>query len=236
MVKNISKNITSSILVVDDDVKLGELVKTYLTQFSFKVVTAVDSETAMDALAKERFDLIILDIMLPGINGVEFCKLLRKDTSIPIIMLSARGEMTDKVVGLEIGADDYLAKPFEPRELLARIHSILRRTYNEWETKESDIITVNNITVNMLKRFATKDGDNIALTNLEFELLYFLMLNKGKIVSRDSLVERLHEIEWEAYNRSVDVLLSRLRNKLGDDPKNPMFIKTIWGKGYMFIA
>ena len=184
-------------------------------------------------LKQEQIDLIILDVMLPDMDGFEVCRQIRKEYSIPIIMLTARGEVTDRIVGLELGADDYLPKPFEPRELVARIQSILRRGHNQ---NRSEIRKFGQLTVDFQKHAAAIDGSDIELTSAEFELLSVFIKNAGRVLTRDQLLDHVRGIEWEAFDRSIDVLISRLRQKLRDDPKHPKYIRTMWGTGYIFIG
>jgi len=223
----------STILIIDDDSKLNQMLKEYLGDFGFNILTATHPDKGLEKIKKKSPDLIILDIMLPDMNGFEVCKTIRKTHDIPIIMLTARGELMDKVVGLELGADDYLPKPFEPRELVARIQSILRRT------RPDDIPEHGNfgrLKIDYGKQIALIDGRNVDLTTNEFTALSLLVKNTGKVLSRDQILDELRGMECEAFNRSVDITMSRLRNKLGDDPKNPSFIKTIWDAGYLFIG
>ena len=171
--------------------------------------------------------------MLPGINGLEVCKKIRSFSTVPIIMLTAKGEPMDRVVGLELGADDYLAKPFEPRELVARIQSVLRRT-RPLEDKQTRRFA--GMVIDFNKHTVEVDGRKIDLSTTEFTALSFLTRNPNKVLTRDQILDELRGIECDAFNRSVDITMSRLRQKLNDDPKNPVFIKTVWGTGYMFIA
>lgn len=223
----------STILIIDDDAKLNQMLKEYLDDFGFNILTATHPEKGLKKLRKQSPDFIILDIMLPDMNGFEVCKAIRKTHNVPIIMLTARGELMDKVVGLELGADDYLPKPFEPRELVARIQSILRRTRPDDTTEVS---TFGRLTINFGSQTVHIDGNNVDLTTNEFMALSLLIKSAGKVLSRDQILDELRGMECEAFNRSVDITMSRLRNKLGDDPKNPSFIKTIWGAGYLFIG
>ena len=220
------------ILVIDDDEKLNDLLRDHLANFGFEILTAEHPTEGLRLLADQNPNLVILDIMLPEIDGFEVCKRIRQSSSVPIIMLTARGEVTDRVVGLELGADDYLSKPFEPRELVARIQSVLRRSQEE---SSPSILTFDNLHVNLESHEVSVDGNPIDLTSTEFELLNLFVINPGKILSRDEIMERVRGIEWESFNRSVDVLVSRLRQKLNDDPKHPVFLKTIWGTGYLFL-
>lgn len=222
-----------TILIIDDDKKLNNLLSDYFSKFGFKVTTVTHPDEGLKILKRELPDIIILDIMLPKMDGFEVCKEIRKEYSIPIIMLTARGEVTDRIVGLELGADDYLPKPFEPRELVARIQSVLRRSS---EDLKSGIIKFGRLVVDIEKHSVLLDGENVDLTTMEFEILSLFIRNPGKVFTRDHLMDRIRGIEWEAFDRSIDVLISRLRQKLNEHPKKPSFIKTIWGTGYKFIG
>lgn len=222
-----------TILIIDDDKKLNNLLSDYFSKFGFKVTAVTHPDEGLKILKRELPDIIILDIMLPKMDGFEVCKEIRKEYSVPIIMLTARGEVTDRIVGLELGADDYLPKPFEPRELVARIQSVLRRSS---EDLKSGIIKFGRLVVDIEKHSVLLDGENVDLTTMEFEILSLFIRNPGKVFTRDHLMDRIRGIEWEAFDRSIDVLISRLRQKLNDHPKKPSFIKTIWGTGYKFIG
>ena len=224
---------TPTILIIDDDAKLNQLLKDFLKDFGFDVVTATHPVKGLKILKQASPDLVILDIMLPEMDGFEVCRTIRQTSNIPIIMLTARGEVTDKVVGLELGADDYLAKPFEPRELVARIQSVLRRTQ---QLRDHQTLTFNRLTIDLDKHIALLDGDPVDLTTNEFTALAFLARNAGKVLNRDQILQELRGMDCDAFNRSVDIAVSRLRQKLNDDPKSPQFIKTVWGTGYVFIA
>jgi DNA-binding response OmpR family regulator len=171
--------------------------------------------------------------MLPEMDGFEVCKTIRRSSSVPIIMLTARGEVTDKVVGLELGADDYLAKPFEPRELVARIQSVLRRGRPISDPRS---LSFNRLTIDLAKQVALLDGKPVDLTTNEFSALALLAKNAGKVLNRDQILQELRGMDCEAFNRSVDITMSRLRQKLKDDPRSPEFIKTVWGTGYVFVG
>ena len=216
-------------LLIDDDAKLGNLLSNYLTKFEIELNSTTEPTLALDLIAEDEPDLIILDVMMPKMNGFEVCSGIRKKYKIPIIMLSARGESFDRVKGLDLGADDYMAKPFEPRELVARIHSLLRRVTDEDHYRQ-DIFEVNTI-----NREISIDGQMLSLTNMEFELLELLLANPGTLFSRDDILKHLRGIEAKIFSRSIDILISRLRQKIETNPKEPKFIKTIWGKGYMFL-
>ena len=221
------------ILIIDDDEKLNELLNEYLTRFDFKVASVTHPQDGLQYIKRKSPDLIILDVMLPGMNGLEVCKEIRKSYNIPIIMLTARGEVMDRIIGLELGADDYIPKPFEPRELVARIQSLFRRCSR---VVHSNILCFGALMIDLDKHKVMLNKRKIELSTMEFELLSLFMKNSGKVYHRDQLLDRLRGIEWDAYDRSIDVLISRLRKKLNDNPHTPRFIRTIWGKGYMFIA
>lgn len=223
----------TKILVIDDDEKLNQLLIDYLSRFGFTVTAHTHPQKGLDAIKSLRPELIILDIMLPDLDGFEVCRQIRQDHSIPIIMLTARGDVTDRIVGLELGADDYLPKPFEPRELVARIQSILRRNR---QGLEKEIMKRGDLSVDLSRHQASINDQLIDLTTAEFEILKLFIKRSGIVLSRNQILEHLWNIEWDVYNRSVDVLISRLRQKLGDNPRNPIYIKTVWGSGYMFIA
>ncbi len=223
----------TTILVIDDDEKLNRLLKEYFKGFGFETVVAMHPEDGLDKLKNCSPDIIILDVMLPDMDGFEVCRKIRKKYTTPIIMLTARGDVTDKIVGLEIGADDYLSKPFEPRELVARIQTVLRRI-TKTETKPE--LFFGDLSINFEKRAAYLESIDIDLSTNEFQVLALLIKNQGTVLNRDQILDELRGIECEAFNRSVDITMSRLRQKLKDDPKSPDYIKTIWGAGYMFIG
>jgi len=230
---------SKSILVIDDDNKLNDLLTEYLGKNNYKVTTVENPKDGLVKLKTSHYDLIILDIMLPDMDGFEACKQIRKDYETPIVMLTARGEVTDKVVGLELGADDYLPKPFEPRELLARIQSVLRRV--ELKFKKNEIIKLNTVAGELVidpnKRTAFLHGKDLELTSTEFELLMLFVKHNGKVLSRDEIMQNTRGISWMSYDRSVDVMVSRLRNKLKSNlNKKGQIIKTVHTVGYMFYA
>jgi DNA-binding response OmpR family regulator len=221
------------ILVIDDDQEHNMLLKNYLATHGFTVHTVDHPEIGLDYLKKEIPDAIILDLMLPDMDGFTVCKEIRKNYSVPILMLTAKGDVHDRIVGLEIGADDYLPKPFEPRELVARMHAILRRRSELRDTIA--IETFGTLSINFASRVVKVDNKDIGLTTNEYEILSYLIKNKGRVLDRNQLVEHQRGIDWESSNRSVDMLISRIRQKLGEDSRNPHFIKTITGIGYTFV-
>jgi DNA-binding response OmpR family regulator len=222
-----------TILVVDDDEKLNQLLKRFLKDYGYAVYSAVDADEGLKKVRTVLPDLIILDVMLPGMNGFEVCKRIRESSRVPIIMLTARGDVMDKVVGLELGADDYLPKPFEPRELVARIQAVLRRAQNSGADRQRRF---GALTIDFHRRQALLDGQAVDLTTSEFAALELLVRHAGRVLDRDEIMQTLRGIDSEQFNRVVDVTMSRVRQKLGDDPRHPQFIKTIWGSGYMFVA
>jgi DNA-binding response OmpR family regulator len=226
------------ILIIDDDEKLNRLLTDYLAGFGYAVVAATHPARGLEMFRDHPPQLVILDVMLPGMNGFEVVKEIRKTAATPIIMLTAKGDLMDRVVGLELGADDYLPKPFEPRELVARIQSVLRRAGAAAAPPAPDDAryVAGRLTVDAARRAALLDGQPLDLTTAEFELLLFFVKNSGIVLDREAIIEALHGIEWDAFNRSVDITVSRLRQKLSDNAKQPTFIKTVWGSGYVFIG
>ncbi len=223
------------ILVIDDDRELNSLLQEYLGTHGFKVQTVEHPQSGIESIEKSIPDAIILDVMLPDMDGFSVCREIRKSYSIPILMLTARGDVHDRIVGLEIGADDYLPKPFEPRELVARLRSILRRSGDG----SPDLVHLErhgDLTVNFSSRSVTLAGEDVNLTTNEYELLQYLIRNKGRVLDRGQLVEHLRGIDWESSNRSIDMLISRIRQKLKDDSRNPVYIKTVTGVGYVFLT
>lgn len=222
------------VLIIDDDSALTELVKEFLGQSSIEVIEAHDPNEGKNAIAASVPDLLLLDVMLPGKSGFDLCREIRLTSTVPILMLTARGGVNDRILGFELGADDYLAKPFEPRELLARVQAILRRTR---EAKSiSHELKFEDLTIDLAGRTAYLNGELVDLTTTEFELLSLFISHPNETFSRDQISQQLKGRDWEALNRSVDVVMSRLRQKLRDDARSPRFFKTIWGSGYMFIG
>ena len=236
-------NEKSKILIIDDDVQICDLLHDFLTNHGFEVVvTANDGKQMQLKLAKTEFDLIILDIMMPGDDGLTLCKELRKTSNIPIIMLSAIGEETDRIVGLEIGADDYLPKPFNPHELLARIKALLRRTNISGEARKEDDNHMKNIRFSgwvldrNKRRLMTEDGLTIPLSSGEYDLLLTFIEHHGRVLTRDQLLDFTRGREGGPFDRTIDVQVGRLRKKIEDDLRNPKIIITVRGGGYQFTA
>ena len=222
------------ILIIDDDKKLTDLLEEFLGENKFKTKSIHESVNSLNEVDSFSPDLIILDITLPEMDGFQVLRSIRKEHETPVIMLTARGEISDRVVGLDLGADDYMPKPFEPRELLARINSILRRV-NE-PASLIDILEFEGLHIDKMKQEVVLDGAPVHLSTTEFEALVLIAEHAGETLDREFLVENLRGIQWQSFDRSIDVLVSRLRNKLGETPERTRFIKTVHGVGYIFIA
>lgn len=228
-----------SVLLVDDDIQIRQLLGDYLSDFGMEVVAVSDGKLMAAALAKRTFDLVILDLMLPGEDGLTLCRSLRAKSDIPILMLTARGESMDRVVGLEVGADDYIVKPFEPRELVARIQTILRRVKGGRESpkEQENVISFNGWRLNcILRQLISPEELVIPLSNAEFRLLKVFIEHPCRVLSRDFLLDQARGRNMDLFDRSIDLLVSRLRQKLGDDSRTPGLIKTVRGEGYLFDA
>lgn len=227
-----------SILIVDDDVQIRQLLRDYLSGFDMSVVAVADGKAMADALEKESFDLVILDLMLPGEDGLSLCRSLRAKSDIPILMLTARGEAMDRVVGLEVGADDYIVKPFEPRELVARIQTILRRSRGGRENiKEQKEAVFMGWRLNfVLRQLVSPEELVIPLSNAEFRLLTVFVEHPNRVLTREFLLDEARGRNMDIFDRSIDILVSRVRQKLNDDPHTPSLIKTFRGEGYLFDA
>jgi two-component system phosphate regulon response regulator OmpR len=224
----------AKILVIDDDPEIRELTQAYLSKQGFDV-DCVEGAEAMDAyLVESRPDLIVLDLMLPGEHGLSIARRLKNDGDIPIIIVSAQGEDVDRIVGLEVGADDYLGKPFNPRELLARVRAVLRRVKQGGEEGADDRILFGEFELDLASHRLARDGNPVTLTSGEFDLLSILASHPNKVLDRDRILDLLTGAERSPFDRSIDVRVTRLRGKIEPDPTEPVYIKTIWGKGYMF--
>jgi DNA-binding response OmpR family regulator len=221
------------VLLIDDDEALGGLLTEYLGQFGFTVKAATHPDDGLRALRADPPDIVVLDVMMPGLDGFAVCRKVRETSRVPIVMLTARGGVMDRIVGLELGADDYLPKPFEPRELVARLQAVLRRGADR---AAADTVRVGTLEVDWSARTARLGGRPLELTAAEFALLGLFLRNPRTALTRDRIMEATRGLDWEAFDRSVDVLVSRLRQKLGDDPRQPTFIKTVRGHGYRFIG
>lgn len=224
----------SKVLIIDDDRKHSELLQAYFKRFGINLVCAHDANEGMRKLNREDPDLLLLDVMLPGRDGFEICRAVRKSSDIPIIMLTARGDVIDRVSGLELGADDYIGKPFEPRELVARVQATLRRA--DLAASTSSTLEFDGLSIDTDTRTVKVDDKVVDLTSMEYELLVTLARRPGKKLSRDDILSELRGIDAAILTRSVDIMISRLRQKLGDSVKPPRFIQTIWGRGYSFVG
>jgi two-component system response regulator CpxR len=222
------------ILIIDDDEELCDLVTEFLSVEGFEVVSVNDGKTGLDKALSGDYDIAILDVMLPKMNGFDVLRSLREKSKIPVIMLTARGDDTERIVGLEIGADDYLAKPFNPRELAARLRAILRRSSASNETDANEKFDVDGIQIAASSRMATSDGEDLGLTSVEFDLLYALLKDAGKIVKKEDLSENVLERKLSPYDRSLDMHISNLRKKLGPRADGSDRIKTIRSVGYIY--
>ena len=225
----------SRLLLIDDDEKLVALTRAYLESHGFEVAAAHDGHTGVEAVRASEPALVILDLMLPGIDGLEVCRRLRQSSRVPILMLTARGDETDRIVGLEMGADDYLPKPFNARELLARIRAILRRSDDEETTAVSEVVRVGRLAIDAGARAVSVGGQPVDMTTAEFDILHALASNAGRVLSRDQLLHKVHGENWTAYDRSVDVHVSRIRQKIEEDPRRPALLKTVRGVGYQLV-
>lgn len=227
----------SRILMIDDDVKLCRLVREYLAPFGFEVSAVHTGHDGVEAARSAALDAIILDVMLPGIDGFEVLRQIRAVSDVPVLMLTALGDEADRIVGLEIGADDYLPKTFSTRELLARLRAVTRRSQIAARLgNDTEELTAGDVTLNTATREVRLRGDLIDLTALEFDLLHCLARSAGRILNRDQLLDEVAGREYDVFDRSIDVHISSIRRKLGDDFREPRYIKTVRSVGYMFVA
>jgi DNA-binding response OmpR family regulator len=222
----------TTVLVVDDEPIVREVVVGYLQREGFKTLEAGDGHRAKELLERDRPDLVVLDLMLPGIDGLELCRWIRARSSLPVIMLTARGEEADRIVGLELGADDYVTKPFSPRELAARVRTVLRRSAPL--AAEETRLSFDELEIDASTREVTKAGDLVRLTAREFDLLWFLASHPRRVFSRSQLMDRVWGYEAALDTGTVTVHVRRLREKIEDDPSQPRFLETVWGVGYRF--
>ena len=227
--------VSKRVLVVDDDAKTVELAKLYLNRDGYRVLTAYDGVEALRLARESHPDLIVLDLMLPGIDGLEVCRTLRAESDVPIIMLTARTTEQDRLTGLDLGADDYVTKPFSPRELAARVRVVLRRLPGEMLQRGPAEIRHGDLTVNFRKYEASLAGMPLNLTPIEFKLLGVLVREPGRVFSRGELIERALGYDFEGFDRTIDVHIRNLRRKLEPDPNYPRYIKTVYGVGYKFV-
>ena len=223
-----------TILEVDDEAGIVKLGREYLERAGFDVLVARDGETALTLARVERPDQIVLDLMLPGVDGLDVCRRMRRESGVPIIMLTARVEEADRIVGLELGADDYVTKPFSPGELVARIRATLRRASGE--VGPSTMLRAGDVELDTASLTATVAGQPVDLTSTEFQLLATLVRQPGRIFSREQLLEAIHGVAFDGYDRSVDSHVKNLRRKIEPDPRQPSYIQTVYGVGYRFGA
>jgi DNA-binding response OmpR family regulator len=222
------------VLVVDDETMVTEVVGRYLQHEGFEVDLAADGEEGLRLAREKQPDLVVLDLMLPKLDGLEVCRALRRDSDVPVIMLTAKGEEMDRIVGLELGADDYVVKPFSPRELLARIKAVLRRGARTQPGEPGDALRFGDLRINPRTRVVEVGAERIALTAKEFDLLYFLASSPGQVFTRDQLMNHVWDFAYAGDASTVTVHVRRLREKIEPDPERPRYVKTVWGVGYKF--
>jgi DNA-binding response OmpR family regulator len=225
--------VTQRILLIEDDIRLADLVREYLGETGFRVTHAASGGKGLELMLHEAFDAVVLDLMLPDMDGLEVCRNARTRSETPILMLTARGDAMDRIVGLEMGADDYLPKPFEPRELLARLKAILRRS-NSAGSSQADILRFGRLEIDRAAREIRLEGEPCALTSYQFALLLALAEHAGRVMSRNALMDLMKGEALEAFDRSIDVHISRIRAAIEDDPKKPHRVITVRGAGYVF--
>lgn len=226
------------LLLIEDDFRLATLVKDYLEHENFRITVEHRGDTALEKFDPDQVDIVILDLMLPGVDGLEICSRMRKTYHGPILILTAKSSDIDHVMGLELGADDFVRKPIEPPVLLARLRALLRRGGNQVQApvaSEQEKRQFGGLLINYKSHTVTLDGQAVDLTTQEFDLLAYLAANAGTVLSRDDIFSSMRGIEYDGLDRTVDVRISRLRKKLNDNPEQPERIKTIWGKGYLFV-
>ena len=228
------------LLLIDDDTKFCRLISDYLAGFGYEVQSVHNGEDGINRALSENWQAVILDVMLPVVDGFAVLKKLRESSGMPVLMLTALGDEADRIVGLELGADDYVPKTSSPRELLARLRALIRRaSYAIPENKDpitaNEEVAIGPLTINTAARYATLNGEELALTPVEFDLLVVLSQSKNRVKSREELLNEIRDRNYEVFDRSIDVHISALRRKLGDDPKSPRFIRTVRGAGYMLV-
>jgi two-component system, OmpR family, response regulator ResD len=229
--------LAQTILVVDDEPTISQVVASYLRRDGFRAVTAADGPSAVEAAREHRPDLVVLDVMLPGFDGLQVMARLRQERHVPVILLTARGEESDRVIGLRLGADDYVVKPFSPAELVARVHAVLRRTQRDGEgAGDSAPITFGNVMVDARERSVSVGGEPVELTAKEFDLLLFLARHLGQVFTRDELMESVWRYPFYTDTATVTVHVRRVRQKIEADPLKPMHLLTVWGVGYKLAA
>ena len=223
----------TTVLIVEDELKITRLVRDFLEQAGFAVLEAADGQAALSVARAERPDMIVLDLSLPGMDGLDVTRRLRETSSVPIIMLTARTEESDRIVGLELGADDYVTKPFSPKELVARIRAVLRRA--DATVGAAEVVRAGPVTIDIPKRqVAVGDHDDVELTATEFDVLLALARHPGRIFTRAQLLDRVHGVSFESYERSIDAHIKNIRRKIEADPRRPELVLTVYGVGYKF--
>jgi len=221
-----------TILIIEDEPKISKLARDYLEQSSYRTLIAAEGVSGLAMARREHPDLIVLDLMLPGMDGLDVCRSLRRESDVPIIMLTARSEETDRLIGLELGADDYITKPFSPRELVARVRALLRRA--KGTVYQPGVIRAGDLTIDIDAHRVTRGKDIIHLTRFEFNILQVLAQHPGQMFSRAQLLEKLHGVAYVGYDRSIDAHIKNLRRKIEDDPTESYYILTVYGVGYKF--
>jgi two-component system alkaline phosphatase synthesis response regulator PhoP len=225
-------NMNETILVIEDELKIVKLARDYLENGGFRVLSAQDGTNGLAMARSERPDLIVLDLMLPGMDGLDVCRALRRESDVPIIMLTARVEETDRLIGLELGADDYITKPFSPRELVARVRALLRRA--QGNVYQPDVIRVGDLEIDLSGHKVSQAGELVHLTRYEFELLATMARQPGQAFTRTQLLDSLHGVAYAGVDRSIDAHIKNLRRKIEPDPLEPRYILTVYGIGYRF--
>lgn len=220
------------ILVVDDNPKIVEVLQAYLESEGFEVATAADGAAAIEVAAASRPDLALLDVMLPGIDGIELTRRFQRDYNLPVILVTARTDEIDRLIGLEVGADDYISKPFSPREVVARVKAVLRRIERAEQPRVDEVLRVGGLELDLAGRSVTVDGAPADLTRTEFDLLTTLVAHPGRVYTRMQLMEAAQGDAFEGYERTIDAHVKNVRRKLGDDPRDPAYIQTVFGVGY----
>jgi len=223
-----------TILVVDDERKIVDLARDYLEHAGFLVRTAGDGQAALDVVERHKPDLVVLDLGLPGLDGLDVTRQIRRDSNLPVIMLTARDDELDKLVGLELGADDYLTKPFSPRELVARVRAVLRRTDAGAQSSADEVVRAGELTLDLPRMRASLGDRSIDLTPTEFQLLATMARQPGRIFTRSQLLDAVHGVAFESYERAIDTHVKNIRRKLEPDPRRPVHILTVYGVGYRF--
>ncbi|OXS54963.1 DNA-binding response regulator [Cohnella sp. CIP 111063] len=225
-----------TILVIEDETKIREVITSYLEHAGYRVIGAESGETGYNIIQQFPLDLILLDLMLPDISGEELCKRIRANHSIPIIMLTAKSSKTQQINGLEIGADDYIVKPFDPRELIVRIRTVMRRAHDDGLLADRIESANGEMTIDSLKQQVLLNGEPINLTPVEIKLLFVLAKHPNRIFDREQLIEKVHSLDFEGDSRTIDQHIKNIRQKIEEDPKNPIYIQTVYGKGYRFTG